>query len=92
MATIDSTENFVIDGVPWNKERKSICLEGVWELDKIARVLPDLVTLEDNQEYFIVRAMAGRMLRITKMLMSAIGDDVENEKLKKCIDFEHGQG
>lgn len=92
MATTDSTESFVLDGTPWDKERKGICLEGVWELDKIARTLPDMVTLEENQEYFIVRAMAGRMLRITSMLMSAISDDVENEALKKYIDFERGQG
>lgn len=92
MANTDSTENFMIDGVPWSKERAGICLEGVWELDKIARTLPDLVTLEDNQEHFIVRALAGRMLRLTGMLMSALGDNVPNEKLEKCVNFGHGQG
>ncbi|WP_397474217.1 hypothetical protein [Pusillimonas sp.] len=92
MATNDSTESFVLDGTTWNKERKAICLEGVWELDKIARTLPDMVTLDENQEYFIVRAMAGRMLRLTSMLMSAISDDVPNDKLARFITFDNGQG
>lgn len=49
MADSNSTECIEIDRVSWNKKRKGICLDGVWELDKIARTLagssngPDLV-------------------------------------------------
>lgn len=91
MTNANPIESFVLDGTPWDKERQAICLEGVWELDKIARTLPDLVTLEDNQEYFIVRALAGRMLRLTSMLMSAF-DDEPNDALKRIVSFEKGQG
>lgn len=76
----------------WDDERRRICLEGAWELDKIARILPDLVPLDDDQNHYAVKAMAGRMLRLTNMLMDAFNQDESNDKIKKAVCFDLGQG
>lgn len=93
MAKVDSIETAAINEVSLAADRKYLCLEGVWELDKIARTLPGLVPPDEDQEHFIVRAPAGRMLRINGMLLSALDDPaVETSELKNYIDFENGQG
>jgi len=92
MAKTNSTESFVLDGTTWDIDRLNLCLEGVWELDKIARTLPELIGIDEDQEHFIVRALAGRMLRLTSMLMSAMSENEPNEKLTRFIHFEKGQG
>lgn len=76
-----------------DEDRKHLCLEGVHELDIIARTLPDLVEAKEDGEHLIIRALAGRMLRLTSMLMSALGDDaVTTKELNRHIHFGNGQG
>lgn len=59
--------------------RDSLILECVWEIDKMARSLPDYVDLEGcGQGYFMARAMAGRMLRLTGVVMEMFsGGDLQ---------------
>lgn len=51
------------------EERDDLCRSIAWELDKVARILPEIVPLEEDQLHFAVRAFAGRMLRLTSVLM-----------------------
>ena len=70
-------------------ERKHLCLEATWELDKIARMLPGLVPLDDDQQHFAVKALAGRILRLTSALMDGLGDDTRtNEDMRRIINFD----
>lgn len=77
---------------PWNDERRRICLEGVYELDKIARVLPGLVPLDDDQNHYAVKALSGRMLRLTHMLMRGLDEYEATQKLEDVIHFGVGAG
>ncbi|MBK6869390.1 MAG: hypothetical protein IPG98_16315 [Burkholderiales bacterium] len=61
------------------KERDDLYMEIAWELDKVARVLPELVPLEDDQLHFVVRAFAGRMLRLTSVLMDLANYSIESD-------------
>ena len=47
--------------VTMEEKRQFLCLEVAWEIDAMARVLPDLVpnTDEGYGHHFLVRAMAG---------------------------------
>lgn len=55
--------------------RAALCLEAAWELDALARLLPKLVTPNDEQEHLTVRGVAGRLLRLSSVLMSVLNDD-----------------
>ena len=69
-------------------ERNHLCLEAVWELDKIARILPGLVPIDDDQQHFAVKALAGRMLRLTSALLDGLGDKMApNEHLRRIVNF-----
>ena len=58
-----------VHAMPTEAERNRLLLEVCWEIDKIARMLPDLVPLDDNQNYFAARAFSGRMLRLTHVML-----------------------
>ena len=82
--------------VNMDEKRQYLCLEVAWEIDAIARVLPKFAPSADDAgqgEHFLVRAMAGRMLRLSKLLMSALGDECEDtESLERIINLDSGQG
>lgn len=74
---------------------EKLCTEAAWEIEALARVLPSLVPIEDRGAHFVVRAMAGRLLRLSMVLQSALeGDqgDEEADKLSRVFNFENGQG
>jgi len=69
--------------------RVGLLLDASYEVDKIARVLPNLVTMDDDQTHYAVRAMAGRLLRLTSILISGLGDDdFPIEKMERVLSFE----
>lgn len=81
----------IIDAAAYANERQELCLRAAWEMDKLARILPGMVPLDDEQNHFAVRGIAGRMLRLTSVLMSGLGDDdEENSDLKRIVFFEDG--
>lgn len=76
--------------------RRRACLEAAWELDALARILPSQVPhVDDLQAHHAVRGIAGRMLRLSKLLMEGLD---ENEKcvptadLERIISLDSGQG
>jgi len=79
-----------------NEQRQMVCMQANWEIDAIARALPGLVPDGDEDSgaaRFLVRAMAGRVLRMTHVLMGALGDSSQNtERLERILTLDGGQG
>jgi hypothetical protein len=77
-----------------SEERKALMMDAIYELDKLARVVPNFVALDDSQNYFAVRGLCGRMLRLTSVLMSGLDiNDLSDKALKDILDLAApGQG
>ena len=77
------------NGVVLDDARHSVCLDAVYEIDALTRLLSDQVINrvldEDNTDTrLVVRGIAGRLLRLTSVLMSGIGDPEEpTERLEE---------
>ena len=57
-------------------DASNLCLQAVWELDKLARVMPGLartVEDEDEQMHFAIRGICARMVSLTSLLMDCMG-------------------
>jgi hypothetical protein len=94
MTTPTTTESV---GVTLSERSMIACLEAVWEIDALARILPGQVPNIDECRgaHHVVRGIAGRLLRLTSLLMSGIGeggDDSDSEALERILSFEKGQG
>lgn len=73
--------------------RQTLCLEAAWEIDALARLLPGLVPKDDAGAHYAVRGVAGRLVRLADVLMSALGDENEaTEDLAQIIGLQKGQG
>lgn len=71
-----------------DEDRRALCLESVIELDAIGRALPRLASDEDQGPY-LVRAMAGRMLRLTHALMHGLSQEaMTNDQLRQIVHFD----
>lgn len=78
-----------------DRARMLLCLEAAWVLDALARVLPDLVPNIDEADgaHHAVRGVAGRFLRLSSVLMSALDDEcTPTAKLQQVIHLREGQG
>lgn len=71
------------------EQRDHLVLNVAWELDKIARTMPDLVPVDDDQTHYIIRALAGRMLRLTNALMDLAGRQDDLEMITRRVTLEH---
>lgn len=81
--------------VEMDEQRQQLCLDVAWEIDALARVLPELVpnTNENNGAHFVIRALSGRLLRLAHVLMGAAGDPGETtDELAQVITLNGGQG
>lgn len=65
--------------------RKNILLDAVYELDKLSRVMPDLIPVDESQNHYAVRGICGRMLRLTSILMTGLDDPDEPDDSLKCV-------
>jgi hypothetical protein len=84
-------------GVTLSERRMMACLEAAWEIDALARILPDQVPDIDECQgaRLVVRGIAGRLLRLTSLLMSGIGEggvDGDIEALERIVSLSKGQG
>lgn len=76
-------------GNVFDRERVRVCLEAVWEIDAMAKMLPGVVTPSVEGEHLMVRAIAGRMLRLTSMLMSGLDEpDYPTADIAKVVLLE----
>ena len=80
---------------PMTEAHRKLCLEVAWEIDALARVLPALVPCiaehAPADPHFVVRALAGRLLRLSGVLMGVADNDAWDE-LVAVIDLQSGQG
>ncbi len=75
-------------------DAQGLFYEAVYELDKLSRILPGLVPLTDDQTHYAVKGVAGRMVRLSGVLMQLLGaPGVVEGNVKHIINFEStGQG
>lgn len=75
-------------GPVMDEGRITVCLEAAWEIDALARLLPSLLTRDDDNlaEFLQVRGIAARLRSIATVLMSACSDEQEAiESLRKKL-------
>ncbi|PJC21604.1 MAG: hypothetical protein CO065_02380 [Comamonadaceae bacterium CG_4_9_14_0_8_um_filter_57_21] len=70
------------ESVTLSRERLTVCLTVAWELEALAMVLPGIVPLDASHggSHYVVRGMAGRLKQLAGVLMSGLGDSVEETK------------
>jgi len=76
------------DGPVMDEGRITVCLEAAWEIDALARLLPSLLTRDDDDlaEFLQVRGVAARLRSISTVLMSACADEQETtESLRQRL-------
>jgi len=83
--------------ISMNAPQRRLCLEVAWEIDAVARVLPGLVPRVADSDgaadpHFVVRAMAGRLLRLSSVLMGLADGDDDPDTLMRVFDLQAGQG
>lgn len=82
--------------VRMDARRQSAALDAAIELEALARLLPSLVPNNgDNshEAHYSVRGVAGRVLRLASVVMSALSDESEaTERLERVLNLDHGQG
>jgi hypothetical protein len=65
----ENTINPLIDDV-----RRSVCLQAAWEIDALARILPDHVPPDEHQAHMVIRGLAVRISNLAEQLMAGLGD------------------
>lgn len=66
--------------------RLRLCLDAVWEIDKLAKLLPGVVPQTIEGEYLVVRGIAGRMLRLTSALMQGLSENaVSTDEIAQIV-------
>ena len=66
--------------------RLAVCLDAVWELDALAKLLPGVVPKTIEGEYLVVRGIAGRMLRLTSALMQGLSENaVSTDEIAQIV-------
>lgn len=68
------------------------CIEAAWEIEALARVLPDLVPIDESGAHYVVRAIASRLLRLSSVLQSAMQGEEEADKVSQVFNFKEGLG
>lgn len=82
--------------VQLDERRQAACMDAAIEVEAIARALPGLVpngSESVHEQHYLVRAMAGRLLRLASLLMSGLSDDaVSTAHLERVLNLDCGQG
>ena len=78
-------------------ELADLARDAAWELDALARVLPDQVSRTSDGEHLVVRGICGRFLRLSSVIQSALDGDgkdgVDMDRLRNMVQLEGiGQG
>lgn len=75
------------------EETSHLLLQAVWELDKLARILPGLVPLDEDMAHYAVKGVSGRIVRLASALMSGLSGEADEADIKRIINFDDvGQG
>ena len=96
LALADPTEDDMDGLVRMDARRQMVALDASIELESLARLLPRLVSSDgDNshEAHYAVRGVAGRVLRLSSVLMSALSDESETTAhLERVLNLDCGQG
>lgn len=67
------------ESVTLSAARARICLQATWEIEALARALPDLVphTEETIEARLVVRGIAARIMQLNEAVMGGINDEIE---------------
>ena len=65
------------ESVTLNKKRAEVLLDAAFEIEKLAEVLRESVPLCDNNVFYAVRGITGRINDLASIIMSSIDDKVE---------------
>ena len=60
--------------------RQALMLDAIYELSKLSAVLPNLVPLDESQNHFAVKGVAGRMSALSEQLLLALFDEHHSDK------------
>ena len=94
-APVDQAADSMKELAHMDEGRLRLVREAAWEIDALARALPGLVPNTDETEgaHFVVRALAGRLLRLSHVLMGAADPAGETtEELAQVFTLNGGQG
>lgn len=82
-AIVDSFSPAMLDTSP----RLNLCMDAVYELDAIARALPEVLSGDDEfQSRLVARGMTARILRLTMCLMDGLSESkVSTEDIAKVV-------
>jgi hypothetical protein len=80
------------NGVNLPHDRMMVCLEAAWEIDALARLLPEVVPRDEDGAHLVARGIAGRMLRLTSALMSGLGEQTVKTDALDGIVYVRGAG
>lgn len=91
MAKSAAVDSFNPEQQMESSPRLAVCLDAVWELDALAKLLPGVVPKTIEGEYLVVRAIAGRMLRLTGALMQGLTENaVPTDEIAKIVTLTGG--
>ena len=54
------------------RERLDYALNATYEIDQLARVMPGLIPIDDDQKHYAIRGICARVLRLTSLLMDCV--------------------
>lgn len=80
------------ESVTLSAARALICLQATWEIDALARALPDLVphTEETIEARLVVRGIAARIMQLNEAVMGGINDDAETvNRLHNAVNLKY---
>lgn len=74
-------------------DQSAVLRDAVYEIDKLARILPSLVPIDEDQAHYAVKGIGGRLLRLTSALMEGLDNCADHARVRNIIHFaEDGQG
>ena len=72
--------------------RSSLCIDATWEIDALARMLPDIIPLTDETTtamYFSVRGITARILQLNEVVMGALSDEIDTvERMHRVVNLK----
>lgn len=79
-----------------SEARQALMLDAIYELSKLSAVLPNLVPLDESQNHYAVKGVAGRLSALSQQLLLALADEHHTDKematvinFFDLIDFPH---
>ena len=74
-----------------SEDASALLRDAVYEINQLARVLPVLVPIDEDQAHYSVKGIGGRIVRLTSALIQGLDHEADQDQLSKIIHYgEHG--